>query len=123
MLANWFLLFLCVGATIQGNVSAFDPSSYEKSAARCMTTRRAPVQEDVHIDLGTLFPPFQASELQRSLSSISGRPLTIYYYYYYPEYVEINSDASTTLLMIHGWPSLWSTWSKQIEAFQVRRMC
>jgi soluble epoxide hydrolase/lipid-phosphate phosphatase len=34
------------------------------------------------------------------------------------KYVEINPDAPTTLLMVHGWPSLWSSWSKQIEEFQ-----
>ncbi|KAF8960273.1 Alpha/Beta hydrolase protein [Flammula alnicola] len=34
------------------------------------------------------------------------------------KYVDINPDASTTLLMVHGWPSLWSTWSKQIEEFK-----
>ncbi|KAF8164754.1 Alpha/Beta hydrolase protein [Crassisporium funariophilum] len=34
------------------------------------------------------------------------------------KYVDINPKASTTLLMVHGWPSLWSTWSKQIEEFQ-----
>lgn len=70
---------------MQGNVSAFNPSNYAKSAARCITTRRAPVQEDVLIEL---------------------------------KYVEINTDAPTTLLMVHGWPSLWSSWSKQVEEFQ-----
>lgn len=40
----------------------------------------------------------------------------------YLEYVEINPEASTTLLMVHGWPSLWSSWSNQIEEFQVRSL-
>ncbi|CAA7269168.1 unnamed protein product [Cyclocybe aegerita] len=34
------------------------------------------------------------------------------------KYVDINPNASTTLLMVHGWPSLWSTWSYQIDAFK-----
>ncbi|KAF7301032.1 Alpha/beta-hydrolase [Mycena indigotica] len=33
-------------------------------------------------------------------------------------YVDINQEAKTTLLMVHGWPSLWSTWSNQIQEFQ-----
>jgi len=33
------------------------------------------------------------------------------------KYVDINPDATNTLLMVHGWPSLWSTWSNQIEEF------
>ncbi|KAJ3738966.1 Alpha/Beta hydrolase protein [Lentinula detonsa] len=30
-------------------------------------------------------------------------------------YVDINPSANTTLIMLHGWPSLWSTWSYQIQ--------
>lgn len=33
-------------------------------------------------------------------------------------YVDINPKAETTLIMVHGWPSLWSTWSNQILEFQ-----
>ncbi|KAJ7618461.1 Alpha/Beta hydrolase protein [Roridomyces roridus] len=33
-------------------------------------------------------------------------------------YVDINPSAKTTLLMVHGWPSLWSTWSNQIQEFK-----
>ncbi|KAJ7062852.1 alpha/beta-hydrolase [Mycena amicta] len=33
-------------------------------------------------------------------------------------YVDINPHAKKTLLMVHGWPSLWSTWSNQIQEFQ-----
>ncbi|KAJ7083118.1 Alpha/Beta hydrolase protein [Mycena belliarum] len=33
-------------------------------------------------------------------------------------YVNINPGAKTTLLMVHGWPSLWSTWSNQIQEFK-----
>jgi len=84
MLANWLLLFIYLSA-IQGNVSAFNPLNYAKSAARCIATRREPVLQDVLIEL---------------------------------KYVEINPDAPNTLLMVHGWPSLWSTWSNQIEEFQ-----
>ncbi|KAJ7250402.1 Alpha/Beta hydrolase protein [Mycena rebaudengoi] len=33
-------------------------------------------------------------------------------------YVDINPTAETTLLLVHGWPSLWSTWSNQIQEFK-----
>lgn len=34
------------------------------------------------------------------------------------KYVEVNPSAPTTIVMVHGWPSLWSTWSNQIQEFQ-----
>ncbi|PPQ72384.1 hypothetical protein CVT26_006744 [Gymnopilus dilepis] len=34
------------------------------------------------------------------------------------KYVDINPEASTTIIMVHGWPSLWSTWSHQIQEFK-----
>ncbi|KAF8226853.1 alpha/beta-hydrolase [Tricholoma matsutake] len=33
-------------------------------------------------------------------------------------YVDINPQADKTLLMVHGWPGLWSTWSNQIQEFE-----
>ncbi|CAG7854202.1 SubName: Full=Uncharacterized protein {ECO:0000313/EMBL:CCA70423.1} [Serendipita indica DSM 11827] len=32
-------------------------------------------------------------------------------------YVDINPTANRTLLMVHGWPGLWSVWSNQIMHF------
>ncbi|KAL6304154.1 Alpha/Beta hydrolase protein [Sparassis latifolia] len=34
------------------------------------------------------------------------------------KYVEINPEAERTLLMVHGWPSLWHSWKYQIEEFK-----
>lgn len=36
------------------------------------------------------------------------------------DYVDINPDAGAnrTLLLVHGWPGLWSIWSNQIQHFQ-----
>jgi len=35
------------------------------------------------------------------------------------KYVDINPpNAKKTLLLVHGWPSLWSTWSNQIQEFK-----
>ncbi|KAL1741254.1 Alpha/Beta hydrolase protein [Schizophyllum fasciatum] len=33
-------------------------------------------------------------------------------------YVDINPSAKHTLLLVHGWPSLWTTWSHQIKEFE-----
>ncbi|KAF5322653.1 hypothetical protein D9619_001283 [Psilocybe cf. subviscida] len=33
-------------------------------------------------------------------------------------HVDINAAAPTTIVMVHGWPSLWSTWSNQIMQFK-----
>ncbi|KAG9083873.1 hypothetical protein FS749_005673 [Ceratobasidium sp. UAMH 11750] len=35
-------------------------------------------------------------------------------------WVDLNPEAKRTLLFVHGWPGLWSTWSNQIEEFRVR---
>ncbi|VDB97975.1 unnamed protein product [Peniophora sp. CBMAI 1063] len=34
------------------------------------------------------------------------------------QYVDINPTASRTLLLVHGWPSLWASWKYQIAEFQ-----
>ncbi|KAI0303058.1 alpha/beta-hydrolase [Russula brevipes] len=33
-------------------------------------------------------------------------------------YVDINPGAKQTLLLLHGWPSLWASWKYQIQEFQ-----
>ncbi|KAI0314136.1 alpha/beta-hydrolase [Amylostereum chailletii] len=33
-------------------------------------------------------------------------------------YVDVNPSAERTMLMLHGWPSLWSTWKYQIDEFK-----
>ncbi|KAI5120723.1 hypothetical protein M0805_006429 [Coniferiporia weirii] len=33
-------------------------------------------------------------------------------------YVEVNPLASQTIIMVHGWPGLWSNWAHQILEFQ-----
>ncbi|TFK66649.1 alpha/beta-hydrolase [Pluteus cervinus] len=34
------------------------------------------------------------------------------------EYVNVNPEAKTAILMVHGWPSLWSSWSNQIQELE-----
>ncbi|KAF8889212.1 Alpha/Beta hydrolase protein [Mucidula mucida] len=33
-------------------------------------------------------------------------------------YIDVNPTGKTTLILVHGWPSIWSTWARQIEAFE-----
>ncbi|KAG8705818.1 hypothetical protein FRC09_002744 [Ceratobasidium sp. 395] len=33
-------------------------------------------------------------------------------------WVDLNPEAKRTLLFVHGWPGLWSTWANQIEEFR-----
>ncbi|KAH9999509.1 alpha/beta-hydrolase [Russula vinacea] len=33
-------------------------------------------------------------------------------------YVDINPEAEKTLLLLHGWPSLWASWKYQIQEFK-----
>ncbi|KZT13278.1 alpha/beta-hydrolase [Laetiporus sulphureus 93-53] len=33
-------------------------------------------------------------------------------------YVDVNPEAGRTLLMVHGWPSLWHSWKYQVEEFK-----
>jgi len=33
-------------------------------------------------------------------------------------WVDLNPEAERTVLFVHGWPGLWSTWSNQIEEFR-----
>lgn len=35
------------------------------------------------------------------------------------DYVEVNPEASQSILMVHGWPGLWHNWKYQIEEFKV----
>ncbi|KAK0191621.1 Alpha/Beta hydrolase protein [Armillaria mellea] len=33
-------------------------------------------------------------------------------------YVDINPSAKTAIILVHGWPSIWSTWAYQIQALE-----
>ena len=37
-------------------------------------------------------------------------------------YLDINPNAKKTLIMVHGWPSLWTTWRNQITSLSGYRM-
>jgi len=85
-------------------VVAFNPYKYDRKTAQCIAVRRGAEPLEMKIDL---------SEYETCLATIS------YELEHFEEYVDVNPAASTTIMMVHGWPSLWSTWSKQIEEFEV----
>ncbi|KAF9027539.1 alpha/beta-hydrolase [Hymenopellis radicata] len=37
-------------------------------------------------------------------------------------YIDVNPTGKTTLILVHGWPSIWSTWARQIEEFEASRL-
>lgn len=40
------------------------------------------------------------------------------------DYLDINPTAKKTLLLVHGWPAVWSSWRNQILGFEVgSRLC
>lgn len=108
---RWLLFFTYLGLfqAEANSISPFKPSQYPKKTAHCKATRRTPVEEAVDIQLSTFHP---------IITKCHGIGINLYSMFL--EYVDINPAASTTLIMVHGWPSLWSTWSNQIQEFQVR---
>ncbi|KAJ2920941.1 hypothetical protein H1R20_g16152, partial [Candolleomyces eurysporus] len=91
LFASWIILVVTlVGAGAV--VGAFDPRAYSgnKQTAQCKAVRRSP-------------PPSKDVDIKIRYVDIKPRK---------------NLKPATTILMVHGWPSLWSTWSKQIEEFE-----
>jgi len=92
---------------------AFNPHLYEqfKQKASCKALNRhggEGVPDEVHIDISRSSP--DANQCPEHLSSTDSPRLV--------GYVNINPSASRTMLMVHGWPAMWTTWSKQIPYFE-----
>lgn len=84
----------------------FSPKSYPKQIATCKAINRA---DDNLVDLQLRM----SSHCGSYHVAIHLKPICRL------DYVEVNPAAETTLILVHGWPSLWSTWSNQIQEFQV----
>jgi len=100
-----YLSLLATFLAFRGIVAAsqpFNPAEYSKQTATCKALKR---------DSNTLV------DINLRTYSISPR-LTNHWALL--GYVEVNPEAATTMIMAHGWPSLWSTWSYQIQEFKVR---
>ena len=91
------------GSFVPSSSAGFTPAEYPKRVATCKATKRTPKPEVVDIALRGYVYPLNSSRLSDALSG----------------YVDLNPQAKDTMLMVHGWPSLWSTWSNQIQEFEV----
>jgi soluble epoxide hydrolase/lipid-phosphate phosphatase len=93
---------------------AFNPRVYEqfKQKATCKALNRhggEGVPDDVHIDIGGFCSGANQNpeHLQVVLTLLD-----------FVGYLNINPSASSTMLMVHGWPVIWTTWSRQISRFE-----
>lgn len=85
---------------------AVDPRAFPTRAVTCDTLLR-PAQEPTQIQL---CESYSTEYTVVSAKGADERPAA---------YVDINPEAEKTLLMVHGWPSLWHSWKYQIEEFKV----
>jgi soluble epoxide hydrolase/lipid-phosphate phosphatase len=83
----------------------FNPSSFPKQTVTCKAVNRV-----ANTTTSILLSASSCRKFNRVRADLP-HPL---------DYVEVNPEAETTLIMVHGWPSLWSTWSYQIQEFKVR---
>ena len=104
-----FLLY-CLSAFYARSAVAFDPRIHSKHVAHCPGVNRKD-ERDVTLDLRACFT-----------SLFCSHGLTMCWYVR-ADYVDTNPGASETIIMLHGWPGLWSNWGKQIEMLKVRFEC
>lgn len=83
--------------------TSFHPASFPKNTVKCKAINRKDNEEK---DIEIRKPYF-------------GYSLSLAYDLSLPGYVELNPSAERTIIMVHGWPGLWSNWAHQILEFQV----
>ncbi|KXN91140.1 Bifunctional epoxide hydrolase 2 [Leucoagaricus sp. SymC.cos] len=99
-------LTICVVLSLISLARAFDPYSYPLKSVQCDAVRREPTLEQVKIEMSAYIHLFlTVNSLAHNGELWTG-------------YVDVGDTSFPTILMVHGWPSIWSTWSKQIEAFE-----
>jgi len=93
---------------------AFNPRLYEqfKRKAPCKALNRhggVGVPDEVDIDIGRFSSSANQDPkyLRVLLTSLD-----------FVGYVDINPSATRTMLMVHGWPGIWTSWSRQITYFE-----
>jgi soluble epoxide hydrolase / lipid-phosphate phosphatase len=99
--------FFIISIASDGLAVKFDPRGYTKKVVTCPAVNRAENRQ-VNIDLGTSF----LGLLLQYMEEDSWLRVPV-------GYVDINSEGEKTLLLLHGWPSLWAGWKYQILEFQV----
>lgn len=83
-------------------IAVFDPGEHVLNAVTCPAIDRA-LNQTVNITIGEYTAP--QGGLAHGVA-----------------YIDVNPSAGTTILMVHGWPSLWSSWGRQIEHFKAFRI-
>jgi soluble epoxide hydrolase / lipid-phosphate phosphatase len=86
---------------------SFNPREYPKRRVTCPALHRNGGQGE-HTE----------TEITMSTSSMTFWLLVRFIDRRHTGYVDINPNAERTLLFVHGWPGLWSTWSNQIMHFK-----
>jgi len=93
---------------------AFNPRLYDqfKQKASCKALNRhggEQVPDEVYIDIGRFTSSTnQGPKYLRVFLTFLG----------FIGYLDINPSASRTMLMVHGWPGMWTSWSRQITHFE-----
>jgi soluble epoxide hydrolase / lipid-phosphate phosphatase len=105
-LSTAVLCALGVDLVVGTEVKAVNPELFPLEAADCSALHR-PTNEIRNIKISE--PSQSAIPL---ISYVLTNPVDI-------AYADINPEAEKTLLMVHGWPSLWHSWKYQIEEFKV----
>ncbi|KAF8632815.1 hypothetical protein AX15_001675 [Amanita polypyramis BW_CC] len=94
------LLFTIYSST---HVGAFDPRSYDANRSKtvaCDTVKRnVLLTRSLGTELGAIAESAERVQIQL-------------------HYIDVNPTGDATILMVHGWPAVWSTWSYQIEEFK-----
>ena len=82
---------------------AFHPGAFPKRVAPCKgLNRKENVMKDIEIRMY-----YRSLRCRRILMRTN------------LDYVDVNPSADDTILMVHGWPGLWSNWIHQIREFEV----
>ncbi|KAI0301879.1 alpha/beta-hydrolase [Multifurca ochricompacta] len=80
----------------------FNPREYPKKVVTCAALNRAEnKQVDIDLRMSHNFLGYCRKCIKNTV-----------------DYVDINPKAEKTLLLLHGWPSLWASWKYQIQEFQ-----
>ena len=109
MRLDWLILSLAVSAVRPE--ALFDPWSYPESNTRCAAIDRSTEGSEKSVDIN--ISTSVTAELPSRFCQLSYPCLS--------DYIEVNRKAMSkgTLIMLHGWPGIWSVWARQVSAFQV----
>lgn len=104
------LLLACAGfasaALKNGLLPCFDPRSYPQTDVKCPAVDRSVSEHEQLTEINI-------SKLRFRIPFAADHGIA--------DYVEVKpANAKDTILMVHGWPGMWSIWARQIVHFEVR---